>query len=113
MASYAQLAREIDKLRAKAARFYKTDFHLHSPFSRDWMNDSGDSSLDRNTTVPVTPDRVKTFYQVCKDARLQLAVVTDHMRYSFGVQCRTFSRNIADSDKVCFLPGIELSTKIQ
>ncbi len=112
MSSHKELAEEIERFRKKAARFYRTDFHLHSPFSCDWMNDLGDSLLDRNTQLPINQDAVKVFYQACKDRGLELATITDHMRYSFGVQCAIFSRNVTASNKVTVLPGIELSIKI-
>ncbi len=30
----------IEKVRSKAARFYRTDLHVHSPMSHDWQNDA-------------------------------------------------------------------------
>ncbi len=109
MSEFQELVQEVNLLRAKAARFYKADFHLHSPYSHDWMNDSGDPILNRDPTLPITEERVKAYYDVCHKAGLELAAVTDHMRYSFGVQCANYSRKLNTKSRLVFLPGMELS----
>ena len=59
MSESLKLIEQFARLRQKSARFYRADFHMHSPFSHDWMNGSGNPILDRDTSLPVREDKVK------------------------------------------------------
>lgn len=99
---------EIVVSRSTAAKFFRTDFHLHSPFSHDWM-EAANPLLKRNTALPIQDETVMAYYDTCLKAGVELAAITDHMRYSFGVACAKYSRNLTTAPKVTFLPGIELT----
>ena len=109
MSESLKLIEQFARLRQKSARFYRADFHMHSPFSHDWMNGSGNPILDRDTSLPVREDKVKAYCEVCHQAGIELAAVTDHMRWSFGVKCASYTKATSKSSDLVLLPGIELS----
>src|ERR1041385_3215248 len=111
MSEFKDLVAEIKTQRAKAARFFRTDFHLHSPFSKDWQNGSGNPILDRNTKTPVDPLSITAYYELLEKSGVELAVVTDHMRWTFGVACAQHSSAQKGPNRLIILPGIELTAQ--
>ena len=67
--------------RSMAAKFFRTDFHLHSPFSHDWMDKAANPLLKRNTALPIQNETVVAYHDVCLKAGVELAAITDHMRF--------------------------------
>lgn len=107
---------EIKKIREKSAKFYKADFHIHSPLSYDWKNENRgkykrNPHLDRISRNEITPESVKTFCKICKSSGLQIAAITDHMKYGFALNCADYAKK--DMSEFLVLPGLELNIKIK
>jgi len=107
---------DIKKIREKSAKFYKADFHVHSPLSPDWKNDDKDKykrnpHLDRIIGNKVSAESIKTFCENCKTSGLQIISVTDHMKYSFALNCVDYAKK--HMPEFLFLPGLELNIKIK
>ena len=106
---------KIEHARSTSARFYRADLHLHSPLSHDWQNDarSGyepDPLLNRIINQnDITEEKIKAYYNALKKSGLEIVAITDHMKWSFGVQLAEFAQKQPDS--ILVLPGIEISAK--
>ena len=108
---------EVEKIRAKSAKFYKVDLHHHSPLSHDWRNDETPANSPRNPLLDrissidsITDEVLDAYYEELKKSNLDMVAITDHMKYSFGIALSDFvSRK---GGNISILPGIELNIKI-
>lgn len=107
---------EIKLLRKKSAKFYKADFHIHSPFSQDWKNDDRDGyirkpELDRISKDGITADSINAFCERCVSSGLHIVAVTDHMKYGFSLKCAEYAKQKLSD--LLILPGLELNIKVK
>ncbi|MEN8263874.1 MAG: TrlF family AAA-like ATPase [Nitrospirota bacterium] len=106
----------IDVIRSKCAKFYKVDLHIHSPLSFDWKNNSTPTYspnplLDEiGLKGKISKKQLEVFADELEKAGLDVAAITDHMKYSFGTALADYVRK--KNKKIIILPGIELSVKI-
>jgi DNA repair ATPase RecN len=105
----------IAKVREKCAKFYKADFHVHSPLSGCWKNEDRDGykkdpNLDRIVANKITDNCLKAFCEKCLSSGLHIVAITDHMKYSFALKCVEYAKK--NYPELMILPGIELNIKI-
>ena len=106
----------IDVIRSKCAKFYNVDLHIHSPLSFDWKNNSTPTYspnplLDEiGVKGKISKKQLEAFADELEKAGLDVAAITDHMKYSFGVALADYVRK--KNKKILILPGIELSVRI-
>jgi DNA repair ATPase RecN len=109
------MPRQIEEARNTAARFYKADLHLHSPLSFDWNNDKRggyepNPLLNRiSTPEAITDEHLTAYYQFLESASIDVAAITDHMKWSFGVALAEFVQK--KRKPILILPGIEINAK--
>jgi ABC-type lipoprotein export system ATPase subunit len=106
----------IDVIRSKCAKFYNVDLHIHSPLSFDWKNNSTPAYspnplLDEiGVKGKISKKQLEAFADELEKAGLDVAAITDHMKYSFGVALADYVRK--KNKNIIILPGIELSVRI-
>jgi predicted ATPase len=108
-----ELEDRVSQIRDDAAKFYKVDFHVHSPISHDWDKDlpQGTASEPELSPVPVggqpTDATIRAFREACIRSGRDIAVVTDHNKARLGIAAAALNDN-----DLCVLPGIELTVVI-
>ncbi len=107
----------INDIRSKCARFYKVDLHVHSPLSFDWENNStptyaANSLLNRlGPKDKISKKQLDAFANELERSGLDVAVITDHMKYSFGVALADHVSRI--KRKITVLPGMEVNLRVE
>ena len=87
-------------------KWWKVDFHLHTPGSYDYGH--GDE-----TQKSITP---KEFLKCCMRAELDCIVVADHNTCEWAIKLRTALKELKaehgkDFREICIFPGIELNVQ--
>lgn len=102
----------------RGSRFYKCDFHMHTPLDRHWRDEgtrlSTDDSEDRKEEV------ARQYLRACCDAGLQLIGVTDHnfargAEQSFVRYLRGQNQRVAEErgrEPLVILPGFEIEADV-
>jgi ABC-type lipoprotein export system ATPase subunit len=106
----------IEAIRSKCAKYYKVDLHVHSPLSFDWKNHST-PTYNRNPLLDetgvkgkISKKQLEAFVNELEKAGLDIAAITDHMKWSFGVALANYVRK--KNRDIVILPGIELHVRI-
>ncbi len=108
---------DIKHIRSKSAIFYKADFHLHSPLSPCWKNNTtdtyeADGRFNRISKVDgITEDISEAYGEMLLNKKVNVVAITDHMRYSFGLKLAEYV-HMRKLNIVVF-PGIELNIKVK
>ncbi len=89
-------------------KWWKIDFHLHTPGSYDYGHGHGDESQKS-----VTPE---IFLQCCMDKGLDCIVVTDHDTFKWVPRLRKAAATLAESKApnykdITIFPGIEINVQ--
>ncbi len=106
----------IESINSKSAKFYKVDLHLHSPLSFDWKNDST-HTYTRNPLLnrigasdKISKKQLEAFIDELEKSTLDVAAITDHMKYSFGVALAEYVKK--KKRDIVILPGIGIDVRI-
>ncbi len=106
----------VEAIRSKCAKYYKVDLHVHSPLSFDWENHST-PTFTRNPLLDATggnsrisKKQLEAFVSELEKSGLDIAAITDHMKYSFGVALAGYAAK--KNKDIVILPGIELNLRI-
>jgi ABC-type lipoprotein export system ATPase subunit len=106
----------IETIRSKCAKYYKVDLHIHSPLSYDWENHSTptyprDPLLDETGVKgKISKKHLEAFVGELEKAGLDVAAITDHMKWSFGTALADYVRE--KNRDIVILPGIEINVRI-
>lgn len=107
---YEELARELDSLRKRTARFRRIALHLHSIDSHDWgKSQMADGSRNAKTQFEGESGR-ELFLKKLKP-HLDLLSVTDHMKCGYAVDLSDAC--IRDPDEFVILPGMEVNFRLE
>ncbi len=110
--SYDDLQSKIEKARAKTARFYRVDLHVHTIDSHDFPTVHSKPGFVKNVpedekTLKGNPDEYKHYFvQRAKEQGLRLVAITDHNKSSMAEQLSAMS-----DTELAILPGIEISVQ--
>lgn len=105
----------VEKMRSAAAKFYKADFHVHSPLSHDWQNTARPGYAPNNllNRIPsidlISRESLDAYLEYLVASEIDIVAITDHMKYSFGVALAAYAQE--KNKKILILPGIELNVR--